>query len=122
SPTRRSPCPSPPPARYLEAPGCPPTPWAPPAAGTARFVGEPVAAVVAASACLAADAREATVVDYAPRPAVVTLEAALADGDVIVRRVGGRGDVEVAFASAAVVVRERFTHGRGAASPTAPPA
>src|SRR5207244_2821975 len=83
-------------APYLEGPGFTPTRWAPLADGTARFVGEPVAAVVAESACLAADAREATVVDYAPRPAVVTLEAALADGDVIVRRAGGHGDSGVA--------------------------
>ena len=109
-----------PPAPYLEGPGFTPTPWAPLADGTARFVGEPVAAVVAESACLAADAREATVVDYAPRPAVVTLEAALADGDVIVRRAGGHGDVDAAFASAAVVVRETFTHGRMAAVPMEP--
>jgi aerobic carbon-monoxide dehydrogenase large subunit len=102
---------------HLEGPGFTPTPWVPLADGLARFVGEPVAAVVATSAAVAADAREAMVVDYAPRPAVVTVDAGLARGDVIVRRTGGRGDVETVFASAPVVVRETFTHGRCTAVP-----
>jgi len=104
----------------LDGPGFTPTPWAALADGVVRFAGEPVAAVVAESACRAADAREATRVDYEPRPAVATLDAGLAAGDVIVHRTGGRGDVAPAFASAAVVVREVFSHGRCAASPMEP--
>jgi carbon-monoxide dehydrogenase large subunit len=104
-------------APHLEGPGFTPTPWMPLAEGVVRFVGEPVAAVVAESACAAADGREAVAVDYAPRGAVVAIDAGLAAGHVIIRRTGGRGDVDTAFASAAVVVRETFTHGRMAASP-----
>lgn len=44
----------------------------------ARFVGEPVAAVVADSMQLARDAAEAVFVDYDPLPAVVDVDAALA--------------------------------------------
>ena len=105
---------------HLEGVGFTPTPWAPLAAGVVRFVGEPVAAVVAASAALAADARAATLVDYEPRPAVVTVDAGLAQGDVIIRRAGGRGEVDTVLASAPVVVRETFTHGRCTAVPMEP--
>ncbi len=45
-----------------------------------RFVGEPVAVVVAADRYLAADAAAAVVVDYDPLPALVTVEDALAEG------------------------------------------
>jgi carbon-monoxide dehydrogenase large subunit len=107
-------------APRLDGGGFTPTPWAPLADGVVRFVGEPVAAVVAESACVAADARDATIVEYEPRSVVVTLEAALAAGDVIVRRTGGRGDVDAAFASAAHVVHETFTHARCAPSPMEP--
>ena len=105
---------------YLEGLGFTPTPWVSLAGGVVRFVGEPVAAVIATSAALAADAREAMVVTYEPRPAVVTVDAGLANGDVIVRRAGGRGDVDTVFASAPVVVRETFTHGRCTAVPMEP--
>ena len=101
----------------LDGPGFTPTPWSPLAHDVVRFAGEPVAAVVAETPYLAADAREAVVVDYEPRPALVTTDAALAAGEVIVRRTGSRGDVDAAFGSAAVVIAERFTHGRCAAAP-----
>ena len=101
----------------LDGPGFTPTPWVPLAGAAARFVGEPVAAVVADSAYHAADAREAIVVQYAVREAVVSLDAALSAGDVLVRRSASHGDVDGGFASAAVVVRETFTHGRCAAVP-----
>ncbi len=45
-----------------------------------RFVGEPVAAVIAETRAAALDAAEAVLVEYAERPAVVTPTAALADG------------------------------------------
>jgi aerobic carbon-monoxide dehydrogenase large subunit len=45
-----------------------------------RFVGEPVALVVAESRAQAEDAAEAVMVDYDPLPAVVGAEAALAEG------------------------------------------
>jgi carbon-monoxide dehydrogenase large subunit len=50
------------------------------AADTVRFVGEPVAVVVAEDRYLAADAAAAVVVDYDPLPVLATVEEALADG------------------------------------------
>jgi carbon-monoxide dehydrogenase large subunit len=104
----------------LEGEGFTPTPWPVLAEGVVRFVGEPIAAVAAETAYTAADARDAVEVDYEARPAVATLDAALAAGDAIIRRAGGRGDVDGAFAAATVVLRETFTHGRLAASPMEP--
>lgn len=46
----------------------------------ARYVGEPVAAVIAATRIQAEDAAERVVVDYEELPAVITLEAAMAKG------------------------------------------
>jgi carbon-monoxide dehydrogenase large subunit len=107
-------------APRLEGGGFTPTEWPLLADGTVRFVGEAVAAVVAESRSAAADGRDAVAVAYTPRPAVATLEAALAGGDELIHRRGARGDVDAAFASAAIVVRETFTHGRLAASPMEP--
>ncbi|MDH3681248.1 MAG: xanthine dehydrogenase family protein molybdopterin-binding subunit [Acidimicrobiia bacterium] len=50
------------------------------AKGKVRFVGDIVAAVVADTREIAADAVEAVVVDYDPLPAVTDMEAAMADG------------------------------------------
>lgn len=50
------------------------------ATGKVRYIGEPVAAVVAETANQAADAARAIQVDYEPLPAVITAEQALADG------------------------------------------
>src|SRR5213593_2781576 len=47
--------------------------------GVVRFVGEPVAVVLAATRAQAADAAEAVVVEYEPLPAVSDPEAALAE-------------------------------------------
>jgi len=46
--------------------------------GRVRFVGEPVAVVVAESRYLAADAAEQVVVDYEPLPVLASIEASLA--------------------------------------------
>ncbi len=107
-------------APRLEGGGFTATPWPILADGATCFVGEAVAAVVAETRAAAADGREAVAVDYAPRRAVATIDAALAAGDVLVRRGAARGDVDAAFAAAPVVVRETFTHGRCAASPMEP--
>jgi carbon-monoxide dehydrogenase large subunit len=96
-----------------------PTAW-PALAREPRFCGEAVALVVAASAYAAADGAERVAVDWDVRPARVTLEAALAAGAVLFRRRHRSGDVEAAFAGAAIVVRETFTHGRLTASPLEP--
>lgn len=47
--------------------------------GVVRFVGEPVAVVIATTAAIAADALEAVIVDYDPRPVLVDIEASLSD-------------------------------------------
>jgi carbon-monoxide dehydrogenase large subunit len=55
-------------------------PYFPLATDTARFVGQPVAAVVAESRAAAEAAAALVAVDYEPLPAVASLDAALADG------------------------------------------
>jgi len=50
----------------------------------ARFVGEPVAVLVADDRYVAADAAEAVVVNYDPLPVVVSVQAAMAEGAAIV--------------------------------------
>ncbi len=79
-----------------------------------RYVGQPVAVVVAETPAAAADAAEAVGVDYAPLPAVVDAAAALQPGapllypelgtNLAVRVRREKGDVEAAFRQAAVVV------------------
>jgi carbon-monoxide dehydrogenase large subunit len=94
-----------------------------------RYVGEPIAVVVAASAALAEDALEAILVDIAPLPAVAD-RAAARNGDVLLFEEAGtnvastitavRGDIEVAFREAAYTRRERFTVQRHSAVPMEP--
>ncbi|MBI4637848.1 MAG: xanthine dehydrogenase family protein [Candidatus Rokubacteria bacterium] len=104
----------------LEGDGFTPTACPALADGRASFCGQPVAAVVASSPYVAADAREAIVVAYDPLPAVASVDEALRDGRVLFRREHRQGDVESAFAGARLVVRETFTHGRCAPSPLEP--
>ncbi|MBI3105503.1 MAG: xanthine dehydrogenase family protein molybdopterin-binding subunit [Candidatus Rokubacteria bacterium] len=95
-----------------------PVPYWSCAVGTAHFVGEPVAVVVARDRYLAEDALDAIEVDYEPLPAVVDQEAALAPNapilhdnlgtNLAVRRRFSFGDVDRAFAEADLVVRERY--------------
>lgn len=79
-----------------------------------RFQGEPVVAIAATSAAIAADAAELVRVDYEPLPAVVDAVEALAGGTLLHEQVGSNrvysdvfdwGDVDGAFATADVVVR-----------------
>jgi aerobic carbon-monoxide dehydrogenase large subunit len=84
----------------------------------ARYVGEPVAFVVAADRYAAEDAAERVVVDYEPLAAVTDATSAAAAGapllhpelgDNLSARVRiGTGDVEAAFARADRVVRRRL--------------
>jgi 2-furoyl-CoA dehydrogenase large subunit len=84
----------------------------------ARFVGEPVAVVVARNRYLAEDAAEAVVVHYEPLPAVVDPEKALEpDAPILHEAVGSNvannrrlvyGDPDTAFKQAEVIIRERF--------------
>lgn len=93
-----------------------------------RYVGEPVAAVVAESRYLAEDALELIEVAYEPLPAVASCQAALADGAPLVHEelgsnlaarleVNTGGPVEAAFAQADVIVKARLTIGRQSPQP-----
>jgi aerobic carbon-monoxide dehydrogenase large subunit len=91
-----------------------------------RYVGEAVAVVVASDAHTLADALDAVRVDYAPLPALASVEAATASKarvhepwtDNTTLPVGAKvGDAAAAFAGADVVVGGRFRHGRLAAVP-----
>src|SRR5512144_803012 len=111
----------------LESPDFTPTAWPALATGRARFVGEPVAVVAAATPYVAADGAAVVAVDYDSLPAVPDAAAALAPGaarlhpglpsNVLFGRRSSQGDVEGAFAGAPVIVRETFTHARCSASP-----
>ncbi|MDA8370970.1 MAG: xanthine dehydrogenase family protein molybdopterin-binding subunit [Nocardiopsaceae bacterium] len=99
------------------------TPAHPPmAVDEVRYAGEAVACVVARDAQSAADALEAVDVDYEPLPAVLDMEAALADGADLVHADAGtnrsflwpltEGDVDAAFDGADVVVTRRYRQQR----------
>ncbi len=92
-----------------------------------RYVGEPVAFVVAESRYLAEDALDLIDVDYDPLPAVATLEDAIAPGaPLLFEEIGTNvcahyaqrvGDVEGAFGAAPHRFRERLVMDRGASCP-----
>jgi carbon-monoxide dehydrogenase large subunit len=94
-----------------------------------RYVGEPVALVVAESAALAEDALEAIVVDIERLP-VVADRAAAKRGDVLLFEpsrsnvasviTAVRGDIEAAFRDAPYTRRERFAVHRHSAVPMEP--
>jgi carbon-monoxide dehydrogenase large subunit len=107
-------------APRLAGEGFTPTAWPAVADGEVHFAGQAVAAVVAETAYLAADAREVLQIEYEPRPAVTTLDDALAAGRVVFRRRHRHGDVDAIFARAPIVLRETFTHARCAAVPLEP--
>lgn len=75
-----------------------------------RYVGEPIAVVIAEDRYLAEDAVDLIRVDYAPQPAVVEIETAIAEGAPLLHPVVGSnivsdrsfcyGDPEAAFAAA----------------------
>src|SRR5262249_34570340 len=84
----------------------------------ARFVGEPVAVVVARTRYQAEDAADAVIVHYEPLAAVVDVERALEAGAPVLHEAVGTnvaghrrlvyGDPDGAFAAADVVISERF--------------
>ena len=94
------------------------TPLGPLAVDKVRYVGEPVAAVVAQSRYIAEDAAGCIALDIAPLPALVDVEEAAAEKtnllyedagtNVLAVRAFGRGDVEAAMEEAAVRVAARF--------------
>jgi carbon-monoxide dehydrogenase large subunit len=100
------------------------------AIGCVRYVGEPVAAVVAEDPYIARDALDLIQVEYEPLPVVVDMEKALEKGSPVVHEqwdtnVAGTfqlvsGDVDAAFKKAHRVVKERFYNQRLAPMPMEP--
>jgi len=87
------------------------------AGGEVRYVGQPVAAVVAATRAEAEDAVERVEVEYEPLDPVVSPREA---AEELLRWRGSAGDVEASFAGAAHVVRTRHAIPRLAAAPIEP--
>ncbi len=84
---------------------------------TVRYVGEPVAVVVARDRYLAEDALEAIEVEYEPLTPVLDAEAAVDSEACVSDRSFVYGDVEAALERADLVVRERFRFGRWSCTP-----
>ena len=104
-----------------------PMPYRPAATDRVRYVGEPVAVVVATSRHLAEDAAELVEVSYEPLPAVVDVRAALqedapllheeAQTNVATDRSLRFGEVEAAFARARYTVHGSFSFPRYSSTP-----
>ncbi len=99
------------------------------AVGKVRYVGEPLAVVIADSVALAEDALEAIAVDIEPHPAVADRDAARKDNVILFENAGTnlastitavRGDADAAFQNAPYVRREHFRVQRHAAVPMEP--
>jgi 2-furoyl-CoA dehydrogenase large subunit len=82
-----------------------------------RYVGEPLAVVVARDRYVAEDALELIHVDYEPLEPVLDAEAASATEACIHDRSFAYGDVDGALAGAELVVRERFRFPRWSCTP-----
>src|SRR5262249_47714781 len=103
------------------------TPYFALARGRVRYVGEPIAVVVAESVYLAEDARELIDIEWEELSSVGDVDAALAAGapllyddwpdNIAATYEVAMGDVDAAFAEADVVVSERFEIGRLFACP-----
>jgi CO/xanthine dehydrogenase Mo-binding subunit len=101
--------------------------WRCMASDKVRFVGEPVAAIVATSRYVAEDARDLIEVEYELLDPVVDATQAMdptaplvheeMDSNVAIDSTLAYGDVEGAFASAAVVVRDHLYWGRTGGQP-----
>src|SRR5512135_941787 len=96
-------------------------PHPPLAKGHVRYVGEPVAAVVAEDPYAARDAAELVMVNYDSLPAAVDMEKALEGGPLVHPQFGTNlafthalknGDVSGAFERADVIVGERLVNQR----------
>jgi carbon-monoxide dehydrogenase large subunit len=100
------------------------------ARGETRYVGEPVAAVLADSRYRAEDAADLVAVDYEPLPVCASLDNALIQSTPLVHRSFGTnlvgeqiwqvGNVEAAFAEADFVIDEKLAVHRGTSSPMEP--
>jgi carbon-monoxide dehydrogenase large subunit len=95
-----------------------------------RYVGEPVVAIAAGERAAAEDAAQLVSVDYEALPAVLSPEAALADGAPVIHGELGdnvlyetrltTGDVDAAFTGAHRVYDRTFTIGRHTGVPLEP--
>jgi carbon-monoxide dehydrogenase large subunit len=97
--------------------------------GKVRYVGEPLAVVIAESAALAEDALDAIAVDIEPLPAVADRDKARKEDVILFETVGTnlpdtitavRGDIDAAFKFAPYTRREHFCVQRHAAVPMEP--
>jgi len=107
-----------------EGEGFLPTAQPPLAEGVVRYVGEPVAVVVAPTRYAAEDLAEQVRVDYEPLPPVPDVDAALSPGaprlhsdNVLYRRSHVHGDPDGVFRRAEVVVRTVIRSSRCTAAP-----
>src|SRR5438093_12758734 len=101
--------------------------WPPLAQGKVRFVGEPVAAVVATDQYRAEDALDAIGVTYDPLPAVADAEASMRPGaprlhdelsdNILFHTHFENGAVEPALEAAEIRLSETFRHARCSSSP-----
>jgi aerobic carbon-monoxide dehydrogenase large subunit len=97
--------------------------------GKVRYVGEPLAVVIAESPALAEDALEAIAVDIEPLPAIADRDKARKEDVILFETVGtnlpdtitaARGDADAAFKTAPYTRREHFRVQRHAAVPMEP--
>ena len=111
----------------LSGGGYKPTGWRALAVGKVRFVGEPVAAVVARDRYQAEDALDAIRVSYEPLPAVTDVEAAMRPGAPCLHEEAGdnvllaaryeKGDVQRLLDAAEIRIAETLRHGRCTSAP-----
>ncbi|MDQ1734574.1 MAG: 2-furoyl-CoA dehydrogenase large subunit [Pseudonocardiales bacterium] len=104
-----------------------PMPYLPSAIDRARYVGEPIAVVVASNRYTAEDAADLVSVDYEPLAAVVDTRASLdphaprlhedADSNIATDRTFSFGDVAAAFAGARKTVRGEYSFPRYSSTP-----
>ncbi len=99
------------------------------AVGKVRYVGEPIAVVIARSQAEAEDAADAVVADIETLPAVVKAQDAMVGKVLLVEAAGtnspasiegAKGDIAAAFAGAFHTRRERFSVHRHSAVPMEP--
>jgi len=114
------------PVRVFEIPGLDQYLQVPLAEQKVRYVGEPVAMVVAINRYVAEDALELISVDYDPLPAVTDLKEALKDEVLLHEETGtnlagsyelNTGDIEEAFRNAEYVRKEEFRTHRHTGNP-----
>lgn len=104
-----------------------PHPYFPTATDKTRFVGEPVAVVVASDRYLAEDAAELVEIEYEPLPAVVRTDLAMQDdapllheeseSNVATDRTFAFGEVDAAFGSAPHVITRNYSFPRYSSTP-----